>query len=353
MVLAEPVGQRWQLQSMDRQTRYYYDPSTHSYKEVRRTWIDWMVLGGAVLGLAALPVGLFVLGVNGDSVSTPEERSLRTENRTLERQLNRARAPMTRLLDQLNTLARRDQTLYRRLLETPLIPENVRQVAVAGRAPTDRFHQMNEPASALLRETGKMLDKLERRVRFRTASYRELTRAAARRGRRLKQFPAIRPSDGPIVSGYGMRNHPVLGVPKKHTGVDFLVPRGTPVVATGNATVEHAAYSSSYGNFVDIRHSASGHRTLYAHLSDIRDGIRPGAEVARGDTIGYSGGTGRTSGPHLHYEVLTSEGAAVDPMQFFIPDMTPEVYRALERRSRGDDTRVAGTSSENARASER
>lgn len=202
---------------------------------------------------------------------------------------------------------------------------------------------MSEPASSLLRKTAKKIAKLGRRMRLRTASYRKLTKLAKHRSTRLEQLPAIRPASGPIVSGYGMRHHPVLERPKKHEGVDFLLRPGTPVVATGNGTVERASYSSSYGHFVDIRHPVSEHRTLYAHLSDIDENIRPGREVVRGDTLGYSGNTGRTSGPHLHYEVQTLEGKALDPLQFFVPDMTPEAYRALEDRVQGYKAQFAET----------
>lgn len=119
-----------------------------------------------------------------------------------------------------------------------------------------------------------------------------------------------------------------------HAGVDFLLRKGTPVVATANGTVKRAERSPSYGNVIEVRHPESGYLTRYAHLSEIPDDIYRGATVARGDTIAYSGNSGLSTGPHLHYEVRTLDDEALDPMQFFVPDMSPESYEQLERRTR-------------------
>lgn len=129
----------------------------------------------------------------------------------------------------------------------------------------------------------------------------------------------------------------------KHEGVDFPLHPGTPVVATGHGTVDRASYSANYGYFVRIRHPASGHQTMYAHLSDIDQKMESGTEVARGDTIGYSGNTGRTSGPHLHYEVQTLDGEPLDPVRFFVPDMSPATYRTLQNRMKNHRDAVAET----------
>ncbi len=126
------------------------------------------------------------------------------------------------------------------------------------------------------------------------------------------------PVDGArISSGFGMRRHPILGYSKMHKGVDFAAPTGTPIYAAGDGVVERASRFSSYGHYVRIRHT-SEIKTVYAHLSRYGAGIRSGTRVQQGDVIGYVGSTGRSTGPHLHYEVLVN-GDAVNPQSIDLP----------------------------------
>lgn len=112
------------------------------------------------------------------------------------------------------------------------------------------------------------------------------------------------PIDGArISSGYGNRKHPILGYTKQHKGVDFAAPIGTPIMASGDGVIEKAGPWASYGNYIRIRHN-SEFSTAYAHLSRFAKGVYPGKRVKQAQVIGYVGLTGRTTGPHLHYEVL-------------------------------------------------
>lgn len=319
---------------MSTDKRYRYDPDQCSFVEVEPSWRERLAYGGQIVGLAVLLAAFVVWGMDAYWVTTPEEQSLRVENRALEQQLSRVNSRMTELSATLDTLAKRDRTLYRRLFQIEPISEDVRKVGVGGADPYRSFDRMGETASSLLRRTARKLDELERQMALQGTSYRELTQAAETRSRRLRQLPAIRPANGPIVSGYGMRHHPVLEVRKMHAGVDFLLRRGTPVMATGDGVVDRVSRSSAYGNYVDIRHPTAGYVTRYAHLSEVDDDLRRGVNIGRGDTIGYSGNSGRTTGPHLHYEVRTQDGETLDPMRFFVPDMSPEAYHKLEQRTR-------------------
>jgi murein DD-endopeptidase MepM/ murein hydrolase activator NlpD len=115
------------------------------------------------------------------------------------------------------------------------------------------------------------------------------------------------PVDGArISSGYGMRFHPVLGYTKMHKGVDFAAPIGTPIYAAGNGTIEKIGPFSTYGNYVRIRHNSTL-KTAYAHMLRFASGLRDGVKVRQGQVIGYIGVTGRSTGPHLHYEVLIND----------------------------------------------
>ncbi len=120
-----------------------------------------------------------------------------------------------------------------------------------------------------------------------------------------------------LSSGYGMRHHPVLGYNKMHRGLDFSAPRGTAIVAAGDGVIERAGRNGSYGNYVRIRHNGT-YQTAYAHMKGFARGIRAGQRVRQGQTIGYVGTTGRSTGPHLHYEVLRS-GTQMNPRKLKLP----------------------------------
>ena len=137
-------------------------------------------------------------------------------------------------------------------------------------------------------------------------------------GQSMKKFLMKTPIDGArLSSGYGMRKHPILGYSKLHAGVDFAAPRGTPVYAAGDGTVQRANYFGSYGNYVLIRH-ANGYETAYAHLNGFARGVKTGARVRQGQVIGYVGTTGRSTGPHLHYEVHVN-GKKMNPLALKVP----------------------------------
>jgi murein DD-endopeptidase MepM/ murein hydrolase activator NlpD len=108
-----------------------------------------------------------------------------------------------------------------------------------------------------------------------------------------------------LSSGYGMRKHPILGYNKLHQGIDFAARRGTPVMASGSGTVERASWFGAYGKYIRIRHNST-YKTAYAHLSKFGRNIKAGRKVRQGQIIGYVGSTGRSTGPHLHYEVLVN-----------------------------------------------
>lgn len=126
------------------------------------------------------------------------------------------------------------------------------------------------------------------------------------------------PIDGARLSStFGTRKHPILGFTRMHKGVDFAAPRGTPIYAAGNGTVEYAGQKGGYGNYVKVRHNGT-FETAYAHLNGFAQGIHAGARIEQGDIIGYVGTTGRSTGPHLHYEVLRG-GTQVNPLSVKMP----------------------------------
>ena len=128
-------------------------------------------------------------------------------------------------------------------------------------------------------------------------------------------IPSRMPLEGSnLTSSYGMRTHPVLGGRRRHKGVDLAAPKGTPIFATADGIVGRAEWFSSYGLYVEIAHGANL-ETRYAHMS--RLAVAPGERVRKGEIIGYVGSTGRSTGPHLHYEVRI-DGIAVNPIPYMV-----------------------------------
>lgn len=137
-------------------------------------------------------------------------------------------------------------------------------------------------------------------------------------GRSARQFLLRNPvPNGRFTSGFGSRRHPILGYVRAHTGVDWAAPRGTPIIASGNGTVEKAGWAGGYGRQTIIRH-ANGYVSSYSHQHAIADGVAPGARVRQGQVIGYVGSTGLSTGNHLHYELIVN-GTKVDPMRVRLP----------------------------------
>jgi murein DD-endopeptidase MepM/ murein hydrolase activator NlpD len=118
-------------------------------------------------------------------------------------------------------------------------------------------------------------------------------------------------------SGFGARNHPLLGYFKMHTGVDWAAPLGTAIYASGNGTIDKVGWESGYGKYVRIRH-ANGYETAYGHMTAFSRSTQPGARVRQGQVIGYVGSTGLSTGPHVHYEILVN-GRFVDPLRVKLP----------------------------------
>jgi murein DD-endopeptidase MepM/ murein hydrolase activator NlpD len=135
------------------------------------------------------------------------------------------------------------------------------------------------------------------------------------RGHEVEGFLLARPVRGARISSYFSKRrwHPILHKWKAHLGIDYAARRGTPIVAAGSGVVIWAARMGSYGNLVKIRH-ADGYETRYAHMKSFRRGIRRGKHVKKGQTIGYVGTTGRSTGPHLHFE-LRKHGRAINPLR--------------------------------------
>ena len=151
-----------------------------------------------------------------------------------------------------------------------------------------------------------------------------------RKGQNVKKSLLKTPLDGAkLSSGFGMRKHPILGFNKMHKGVDFAAPKGTPVFAGGNGKIEFIGRNGGYGNYIRIRHN-NEYKTAYAHLSGFKKGISKGLKVNQGEVIGYVGSTGKSTGPHLHYEILY-KNKQINPIKLKLPSGKKLKNNELER----------------------
>jgi murein DD-endopeptidase MepM/ murein hydrolase activator NlpD len=304
--------------------KYYYNTHSLSYeRHEENVWVKvWRVIGFIS---AAVVFALVIVYLAYTYVDSPKEKQLKREISQLQLQynlLNRKLEDLDVVLDELET---RDDKTYRVILEAEPIPGSVRQAGVGGSA---RFNELEGYSnSELMIQTAEKLDKLRRRMYIQSKSYDELAKMVKSKEEMLASIPAIQPISNKqltrIGSGFGIRIDPVYKVPRMHEGCDFTAPLGTPIYATGNGTVTTLEYGDrGYGNFVMITHGY-GYQTLYGHMSRVK--TKRGQQVKRGDIIGYVGSTGKSTGPHCHYEVIKN-GKKIDPINFFFNDLTPEEY---------------------------
>lgn len=309
--------------------KYIFNPVTLAMEQVETTARDvirritWPILIGLISG-----VGLFFLFVM--IFPSPREKQLLERYDNLRAQTKLLDEQVDRMQLVLNDLQMRDDNLYRALLQAEPIPMNVRLGAARPAAYYDSIaSQTNWQLSA---ELTRKLDIIENELYMQAKSYEEIIDYARNQEIRMENIPAIQPVLNKdltrMASGYGWRVDPVYGTRRFHEGMDFTAPTGTDVYATGNGRIIEAGWQQGYGNRIVIDHGF-GYHTLYAHLHKI---LKRSGTVHRGDVIGLVGSTGKSTGPHLHYEVHY-HGAPVDPRNYYFQDLSPEDYDRMVQMS--------------------
>jgi murein DD-endopeptidase MepM/ murein hydrolase activator NlpD len=229
------------------------------------------------------------------------------------------------LQDQLVALEKRDNEVYRSIFEANPLPDSARAKTIEKQKELDKINVMDD--DELGKNVAEQLNNINARVTYQFQSYDVIARLIKNQDAKLASIPAIQPVSNKeltrIASGFGMRIDPVYGTPKMHKGLDFTAPQGTPIYATGDGRVTVAERADGgYGNHVEINHGY-GYETLYGHMVRIK--VRPGQTVKRGEIIGWVGTTGKSTGPHCHYEVHIN-GNEVNPVYFFFNDLNAEQY---------------------------
>ncbi len=311
--------------------KYIFNTHTLKYEKAVVSWGTRIFRVFAFI-CASLVFSLIISTIAYSFFDSPKEKILRSELNGMKNQYEVLEQETYRLADVLNSLQYRDANIYRVIFESDPITKSAWE---AGSGGVNKYKHLERYDNAeLMIDISKKVDKLRKQMAIQSKSYDEIAELIKGKEQMLSSIPSIQPVANKdlerIASGYGMRIDPVYKIPKFHAGLDFTAPTGTDVYATGDGVVELVEFNyGGYGNQIIVNHGY-GYRTRYGHLSKAK--VRIGQKVKRGEIIGLVGSTGKSTGPHLHYEVLKT-GDAVNPIYFFYNDVTDAMFAKIVDRS--------------------
>ncbi|MEC7414982.1 MAG: M23 family metallopeptidase [Bacteroidota bacterium] len=317
--------------------KYYFDAETLSYRPIKATNIN-RIINFLLFVLSSFSFGLICLLIllNSDILNTPSEIAQKRTIQNYELQFDILNKKLSQLESVVANVEERDNNLYRVYFEASPIPEEQRYAGFGG---VNRYRDLEGyDNSELIINTTKRLDILTKQTVVQSRSLDEIERLAANKSELIAAIPTIQPIKNKdltrVASGFGYRIDPFTKKRRFHYGMDFTAKRGTPVYATGNGIVKRADNrSSGYGRHIRIDHGF-GYVSLYAHLTKYN--VRRGQKVKRGDIIGYVGNTGRSAGPHLHYEILKDK-KKINPLNFYYGNLSPKEFEALLSQSKQEN----------------
>jgi murein DD-endopeptidase MepM/ murein hydrolase activator NlpD len=312
--------------------KYIFNPATLSYEKSRRPLKK--ILGRLFFWLSGgIVFAALILFVAYSFFDSPKEKILKRELSQMQLQyeiLNHKLDQITAVMDHLQD---RDDNIYRVIFEAEPIPASIRKAGFGG---ADRYAKLKGyKNSDILVETAEKLDIITSQLVVQSKSFDEVFEMAKNKAEFLSAMPAIQPISNKdlkrLSSYFGHRMDPFYKVMKFHEGVDFSAPVGTEIYATGDGKITRVMKSKrAYGHSVTIDHGF-GYQTFYAHCDQIL--VKTGQKVKRGQVIATVGNTGKSTAPHLHYEVKKNK-KAIDPINFFFNDITPEEYDLILERSK-------------------
>jgi murein DD-endopeptidase MepM/ murein hydrolase activator NlpD len=277
------------------------------------------LLFGIIIATVFVWISYLFFGVNNDDYLYKENRELKNQVKQLNKRVGDA-------LQILEDIRNRDDNFYRVMLQMDPMNINQRYAGLAKPSLYNKYSQLSN--SDFIIQLNKDIDLLNRQLYAQSLSFDELRSVAMKQHDKINHIPAVLPiniDDYTMSSGYGYRVDPVYGGTKFHAGLDFATPMGTPVYATAEGVVKEAGIAGGYGNRIDIDHGYN-YLTRFGHLSKID--VTVGQKVKRGDKIGEVGSTGKSTGPHLHYEVRF-KGEPQNPVNYYFLDITPDEYQSM------------------------
>ena len=311
--------------------KYYYNTNTLRYEKLETPLrVKLLRIFGFVA--AAFVTAALISFFAFQFIGSPKEKILQQQNVNLRNNYATIRDELESLEQQMKELERRDNDVYRAIFEAEPVPDSARAKELAEEQEIALVERLKD--DQLVASITNTLNNLKARANAQEKSYREVDELVKNKEKLLSHTPAIQPVSNKdlnrIASGYGTRIDPVYKTVKFHYGLDFAAPQGTPIYATADGRVTTAGNTGNgYGNYVVINHGY-GYETLYGHM--VRVKARAGQEVVRGEVIGWVGSTGKSTGPHLHYEVHKYK-QKIDPIYFFYNDLTPEQFDLILKKA--------------------
>ena len=317
--------------------KYILNPETLLY-EMKEVSLKSKVFKGLLLfagcvAMAVLYIWLFTSVLGYD---LPKTAFLKAERARWDARMDLMNTKLDRCEESIEALRVRDDDIYRSIFGMNEIPAGVRNAGIGG---VDRYSFLDGLESDdRLKNTALRIDRLTRKVYVQSKSFDEVAAVSKTAGDMASCIPAIPPivpdpSRYKMSSPFGYRTDPFTGASRMHTGLDFAMKIGNPVYATGDGVVESVKFEFfGYGNSITIKHGF-GYETIYAHLNSVK--VIEGMKVKRGDCIGESGKSGRSSGPHLHYEVVY-KGRKVNPANYLDMSMSVQEYSDMLRMRESD-----------------
>jgi len=311
--------------------KFIYNTHTLRYEKVEESkWQKFLRILGFIC--AAIFTGFICMLIAHRWFPSPNERALLEEIKYMEAQYGEVNEEVDKLRVVLDKVQERDAYAHRLVFGMDPIDEGVWEGGIGGHDKYENLRQFK--AGEVMTAVEQNIDKLKRQLELQSKSLDEITKLAEDNEEMMAAMPSIKPVRSDklarnvrLLSGFGMRIHPIYKVPKMHYGIDFTAPRGTPIQATGAGKVVKAGRGSGYGNQVIIDHGY-GYQTLYAHM--YRIDVKVGETVVRGQKIGLVGSTGSSTAPHCHYEVVY-KGEKVNPIHYCQDGLSPEEYQELVR----------------------
>jgi murein DD-endopeptidase MepM/ murein hydrolase activator NlpD len=310
-----------------KKVKYYYNTNTLRYEKLI---VPLRVILLRVLGFLATAIvtGMIIVAFAFRFLDSPKEKILRVQYERSQQDFEMLGQKIIGVEQRLRELEKRDNDVYRTIFEANPVPDSARAKQIEMEEEIKMVSSMDENQLAL--SLSSTLTNIVNRIGFQEKSYAEIGEMIKDKEKLLASTPAIQPINNKdmnrITSGFGYRIDPVYKTVKFHPGLDFAAPQGTPIYATADGRVTTSGNAGNgFGNHVILRHGF-GYETLYGHMVRVKS--RVGQTVKRGEVIGWVGSTGKSTGPHLHYEVHKN-GKQIDPIYFFYNDLSPEQYQQI------------------------
>ena len=317
--------------------KYYYNTNTLRYEKLV---VPLRVKLLRILGFfaAAIVTAFIIVFIGFQVIDSPKEMLIRQENQRIKQDYSLLNNKIKSMELQMSELEKRDNKVYREIFEANPIPDSARAKSLEKQKEISLTESMED--NELAYSIATIVDNLINRMNFQKKSYDDIEGMIKDKEKLLAATPAIQPVSNKdlsrMASGFGYRIDPVYKTVKMHAGLDFAAPQGTPIYATADGVVKLAGNSGNgYGNYIIINHGY-GYETLYGHQYKVK--AKVGQRVKRGELIGWVGSTGKSTGPHVHYEVHKN-GRHIDPIYFFYNDLSPEQFdRILKMAAAGNQS---------------